>query len=190
MRRIAFLIDRRSVLWAAGIVVTTAAFLGTVTASQMRQMAALKTSIEARQNNLTAGAGDSRAIAQLEQILDQLAVDNPALEEEVPREADLDRLLQTLERFADARGLRPDMIQPGEPLVFPEVTALPITMRVRGRFPAVFDLVKDIQSMSRLTRFERFSANRLPPPTKEIEASPSEEMVTAELKFRVFYSPV
>ncbi|HOW72254.1 MAG TPA: type 4a pilus biogenesis protein PilO [Phycisphaerae bacterium] len=190
MRRIALLIDRRSVLWAAGIVVATAAFLGTVTAGQIRQMAALKAVIEARQNNLTAGTCDSRAIAQLQQTLDQLALDNPALEEEIPREANLDRLLQTLERFADTRGLRPDLIQPGEPLVFPEATALPITMRVRGRFPAVFALVKDIQSMSRLTRFERFSANRLPPPTKEAEASPSAEMVTAELKFRVFYNPV
>ncbi len=177
MSTIRISIDRRSILWATGILVATAAFGGLVVRPQLGRLATLSAMIDREQAEITVGQNSPQSIAQLQQEVEELARRAAQFDRQIPRDADLGGFLQSLAEFAQAHQLRPDSIKPGVPVAYAEVTGLPIAIRVRGPFQAIFDWVKDIEQLPRLTQMERCAV------TAEAES----DAVTAELDFRVFF---
>ena len=178
MRKTRFRIDKRSVLWSVGMAAVTAGFLFLATGAQIERISDLKAQIADEREELTACQKSPQSIACLQGEVRGLTVATANFDEQIPKKPDVGTLLQKLAWFTQSRNLRPESIKPGEPAAFSEVTALPILMRVRGPFPAIFALVKDIEQMPRLTQVERFVV------TKDEN---EEAAVSAELAFKVFF---
>ena len=155
-----------------------AGFLFLATGTQIQQMSDLKAKIADEREELTISQTSPQSIARLQAEVRQLMEATANFQDRIPNESDLGNLLQKLTGFAQSRNLRPESIKPGEPVAFSEVTSLPILMRVRGPFPAIFALVKDIEQMPRLTQVESLVVT-----TNENE----EATVSAELAFKVFF---
>ena len=156
----------------------TAGFLFLATGAQIERISDLKDQIADEREELTASQKSPQSIARLQGEVRVLTVATANFEEQIPKKPDVGTLLQKLAWFTQSRNLRPESIKPGEPAAYAEVTALPILMRVRGPFPAIFALVKEIEQMPRLTQVERFVV------TKDEN---EEAAVSAELAFKVFF---
>jgi len=169
--------DKRSILWAAGMSAITVAFLVLATGAQIQRINDLQSQIVDEREELTINQNSPESIASLQNEVRQLLKTTANYEERVPVESDLGALLQKLAWFAQSRNLRLESVKPGDPATFSEVTALPIRMQVRGPFPAVYAMVKDIEQMTRLTQVDRLEV------TKETDEA---GIVTAEFTFKVF----
>lgn len=170
-------LDRRSILWIVGILVATAAFCGMIVRPQFGRLVSLNAMIDREHTEITSGRNSPQSIAQLQQEVEELSRLASRFDEQIPREADLGKLVQTLAAFAEAHQLRPDSIKPGAAVTYSDVTGLPIAIRVRGPFQAIFELIKSIEQSPRLTQMERCA----------VIADNDGKAVTAELDFRVFF---
>jgi len=178
--------ERQSVLWAIGMAFVAGLFFALVTRGQFHHLAGVKANIATERQELAVRQQSPQAIAALTREVNQLETKVPDFDAHIPREANLADVLQKLAQFAQAHDLRSDSIQPGDPEYYAEVTALPISMKVKGNFPAIFALIKDIETMPRLTRLERFSVRHQQDlPDKEKNAE-TERPIVAELYFSVF----
>lgn len=176
-----FNLDKSSVLWTLGIAGATVAFVGVVTLGQYRSLDAIKDHIAAEQARLNASRNSPRSIATLQTDVAALAKQTGDFDRQIPREPDLGEVLRSLAQFAEAHDLRPDSIKPGEPTAFNKVSVLPVEVRIRGTFPAIFAMVRDIEAMPRLTHVVRCDI------TADEQPQGQEQTVTAELDFQVFY---
>jgi len=177
VKKISFNLDKRSILWTLGMTAATAGFLVLATGAQLQRMSDLKAQIADEQNALDINRKSPESISSLQKEVRELAKTAANYDERIPIESDLGAILQKLAWFAQSRNLRLESVKPGEPVAYSDVTALPILMRVRGPFPAIFAMVKDIEQMPRLTQVERLVVT-----TNQSE----EAAVSAELAFKVF----
>jgi len=160
-----------------GMTTITAGFLLLATGAQIQQMTDLKTQIADQREELTLNQKSPESIASLQVEVRELMKTTANFDQRIPVESDFGALHQKLAWFAQSRNVRLESVKPGEKASFSEVTVQPIMMRVRGPFPAIFAMVKDIEQMPRLTQVERLVV------TKETD---EEGTISAEFAFKVF----
>jgi Tfp pilus assembly protein PilO len=97
---------------------------------------------------------------------------------QIPPTDELSSFMQELARRLDAHGLHPDSIRPGKPVASDQIVALPIAFTVQGPFPALYDMMYEIESMTRLTQVEHFMT--------EVDDGPTGS-ATASIRLRVFF---
>lgn len=170
-----------SVWWTLAVGAAVTAYLLLAALPQAGRMKALSRGVSRQQAELAARAESLDALARANREVGALAERVADFNVRIPEQPLLGSFLEELARVAQDHKLQSDAIQPGEPVRSHEVVALPITLKVRGPFSAVHDLVRDIEQMPRLTRFEQFkvSADTERPGT-----------VKADLSLKVFYGPL
>lgn len=178
MNRITIITDRRSLLWSLAIIAGTAGFLWFVTRSQASHMTALQAAIEQEREELADGQKSPQSIARLGEEVDALGAKTENFKARIPADSELGEFLQKLSQAAETHGLRPDSIKPGDPEVYAEITALPIAMRVRGPFTAVFALIKELEAMPRLSQIDRLTT---------VSDEGAGGVVSVELDFKIFF---
>lgn len=172
--------DSRSLLWAAAVLAGSAAFCLLVAWPRMARARELGVQVQSERADMAARYQSLEAIARSEKEATVLTARAANFSERIPSEPQLGGFLEELARLAQKRGLQSDTIQPGEPVRWAEVVALPITIKLHGSFAGVHGLLQDIEHMPRLTRFEQF---------KVITEEKHPGVVAAEMSLRVFYLP-
>lgn len=169
---------RKTQLWTVAIAVVAMVFVTTVTTRQFRHLHRIETelgeiqrAVESRDRHELELARLNENIARLEALVLQGG-------RSIPRNADLGDFVRDLSRMADRCGVVPGEIRPGEPRAEERVKALPVTFRIQGTGKAVFDLIQNIERMTRLTRFEHLAART---------SSKRDGDVEAEVRVSVFY---
>lgn len=171
-------LDKNMMAWTAGVVVISAVYLGLVTRSQMQRLSVAVAEVREEQA-AAAGSGqihDETRILQAQ--VDELAARLSRVGAQVPDDEQLGTLLEALSRHAQRLGLRADQVQPGKPIRSKRVVALPLSFTLHGPFQAMFELLKDIERLDRLTLIERFEARMTPESAGD---------VTAEVNLKVYY---
>lgn len=172
--------DNRSLLWATAIVAASSAFAWFVAGPQMAKARSLAGDVQTEQIALASRSHSLELIAKARKDAAALAARVADFEQRIPAEPKVGDFLEELARLAQKRDLQADTVQPGEPITTADVVALPIAIQVHGSFSGIHGLLKDIEHMSRLTRFEQLKA------TTDAEHA---GLVTAELNLRIFYLP-
>ena len=171
-------LDRQAITWTLGVLAITAGFVLVITRAQFRRFDEVKTLIKGEQTELTLGRSTPQANESVRQEVKQLAARVGNYDAMVPEQANVGLFLEELARFAHARSIVQDAIEPGAPLETDGIAALPITLRLRGSFSSVYGFIQDIEHMKRMTQVERFK-------TTVSDEKPGE--VSADLKLHVFY---
>lgn len=170
-------LDKHTLIWTGGIAGATALALLAVTRPQMQRISQTVADVNQQQTEELASAELVHLIAELEAEVAKLSETSANFDERVPQGEQLGAFLEELARAASSHDLQAGDIQPGKPVRSKDVVALPITFRVQGPFREVFDFVKAIEGMERLTLVERF--------TTELDKNSGD--VSAELRVKVYY---
>lgn len=171
-------LDKRTLCWTAGVLAAVAGYYWLAAGPQFNRLGQVAAAIDREHSEIAIGSSSPRSIALLQDEVERLTQRTVGFEEMIPQDAELGDLLQKLAEFTQAHALRPDTIKPGSPMSCAEVAAMPIMLRVHGPFKDIFELIKDIERMPRLTQMQR---------CKLTADSDNMEQVTAELEFRVFH---
>jgi len=166
-------VDKTTVIWTGAVLAVTAGFLTLVTRPQMRRLAEVERQIRADRSAVEEQQQRAQLAKELEGEVAQASAQVADLETRLPQQEMLGTFLEQLARFTEAHKLRPDEIQPGQPVRSAKAVALPIVFRVRGPFPAIYGLMQDIERLPRLTQIESFEAKTVPddPGTAQAEVS-------------------
>ena len=92
--------------------------------------------------------------------------------------AALGDFLQDLASRATRCGLEPSEIRPGETIGVEGIYAMPLAFAVRGKGSAVYALIREVETMKRMTRIDRFSVKA------DVE---HEGIVEAQVSMRIYY---
>jgi Tfp pilus assembly protein PilO len=170
-------LDKESLLWTGLILAGTCGFLALVTRPQAAKLQRASTRLTREKADREASPAMLEAIDRLEGEVKTLSTETASFDAQLPTRDDLGAFLESLARRAEARGLRPQAVEPGKPVRSGGLAALPIGFTVQGSFASVHALIQDIEQMPRLTRVDRFEA-------RMDEEQP--ESVVAEVDLRIF----
>lgn len=170
--------DKQTLLWAAGIATGMGLLLSLVTWPQFEQMHALRRDIEAARSDSRQGQAGAATLRKLDEELQRLSEEASDFSRKLPERDELGPFLEQLAHRAELRRLFSKEVRPGNPETGDKVVSLPIDWNVSGPFDQVFGLLRDIESLPRLTRIERLNV-----------ALDREEAakVTADIRLRVFF---
>jgi Tfp pilus assembly protein PilO len=169
-----------SLLWAGAILAGSAGFVFFVARPQMARVRTLTGTAQSERAVLASRYLSLETISKAQQETATLTAKVADFEKRIPAESNVGDFLEELARLAQKRGLQPDTVQPGEPIRGDDVVALPIAIKVHGSFSGIHGLLRDIEHMPRLTRFEKFNA------VVDTEYSGD---VAAELNLKIFFLP-
>jgi Tfp pilus assembly protein PilO len=171
-------LDKHTLLWTAGVVAVSAAFFLLVIRRDFqrvdRAMAELTSEAREHRHNVQ----ERSASAVLQKQVNALVAQVANFETRVPQEEMLGSFVEDLARAAQKHQLRADAIEPAASVRSSQVSATPVTVKVRGSFPQVYALLRDLEHMPRLTQVERFK-------TQMLADKPG--IVAAEIRLNVFY---
>lgn len=173
-----FTCDMRSAAWAFALLAATVAFTSWIVRPQVHRMRELASLTESERADLADRSASLEALARAEREVADLRVRTGDFADRIPDHPAMGGFLEDLARVVQKHRLQSEAVQPGDPLPAAETVALPIAVKVRGSFPAVFGLLQDLERMPRLTRVEHFAAKAEPD---------SPGTVSAEMTVRVFY---
>ncbi len=150
-------------------------FCGMIVRPQLGRLVSLNAMIDREHTEITSGRNSPQSIAQLQQEVEELSRLAYRFASRFARGglgwacADTSRL-----RGGPSTGPTASSPSGGDLL---GCQGLPIAIRVRGPFQAIFELIKSIEQSPRLTQMERCA----------VIADNDGKAVTAELDFRVFF---
>lgn len=170
--------DKQTIAWTSGIIALTAGFLFLVTGSQLKQTRGLIAQINSERSQLAVTRHNLQSVAALQQEVNQLAAETADFDAQIPVEEMQGAFVTELARLAQRHNLKPSEIKPGEVIRSAEVSALPITFKVRGPFPAVHKLLQDLEAMPRITQIQQFKS-------EADEENP--DQVLTEVSLRIFF---
>lgn len=168
----------QELIWTVGIAAVTVAYLSLVTRPQVWELSDLSRQIAAARGEQNQDHLEEQALDELTREIDRLSARAAQYSVMVPREEMLGTFLEELARITQDNQLRTEHIEPGKPVRSQQVVALPIALGVRGPFPAVFGMIRDIERMDRLTQVEMLQTSTTP-------ESPGTTL--AELRLKVFF---
>ena len=167
-------------LWSGAILAASAAFGFFVTWPQMVKVRALAARVQSEKAELASRYQSLEVIAQAQKSTAALTARVADFDQRIPAESKVGDFLEELARLVQNRDLRPETVQPGEPIRSPEVIALPIAIKVHGSFSGIHGLLQDIEHLPRLTRFDQFNVILDP-------EHPGD--VTADMNLKIFFLP-
>lgn len=169
--------DGHSVIWTAGVLSASGAFLCLVTLPQIQRLTEATALLEASEVELSGGLSSDQIAPHLQRELDQLAAQAARFEQQIPAQEALGMFLEAVARSAEEHKLRADTIEPGQPLRSQQVASLPIRLKVRGAFPELHAFIRDVEQLPRLTQIERF----------KVTLDPEQPgVVAADVELRIF----
>ena len=148
--------DRTSLLWAGGILVTTALFSLVLVRPQFSRLADLYAQIAQTNETLATTENCIEEATLLHKEIRGLTKETANFDALVPIKANQGLLLQNLDHLAQTHNLRPESIQPGKPTRYAKVSSLPIRVRLSGAFEDVYGMIHDATHMDRIVHSERF----------------------------------
>lgn len=104
----------------------------------------------------------------------------------IPEGSDVAGLIGDLSAMLDEVGLASREITTGQSESLQEASAMPMTVTLRGAFPAVAEAVHRIESLPRLVRVKRLRVSSNQPRNGEVDRSGS---VRADILIDVFFAP-
>jgi len=171
-------IDKHTTIWCLGISAIAGGYLFFVAKPQMARIRSAKAAIELGNAQNIANEADRELRSQLQKEVNTLIMLTEAYEEKIPGSQQLGTFLEELARLAKAQRLLLGKVEPGAPIHAPEGTALPIAFEVQGSFIAVFEFIKDIEHMPRMTHVESFTCEG---------DFKDPGMVTVDITVKIFY---
>lgn len=170
--------DKQALIWTGAFAAITAGYLLGVARPQASRLRGLSRQIQSNRTAQQAGQAELDALASLQPELDRLAALAADFSLKVPHDEGLGALLEDLARFSERNHLHTERIEPGQPIRSEQVVALPIALGVRGSFPGIHGLIRDIERMPRLAQIGWLK-------TQTDEENPG--IASAELTLRVYY---
>jgi len=104
----------------------------------------------------------------------------------IPASSDVAGLIGDLSAMLDSVGLAQREITTGQSDTLDEASSMPMTVTLRGPFPAVSEAVRRIESLPRLVRVKRLRVASSQPRSGEVDRSGE---VRADILIDVFYAP-
>lgn len=104
----------------------------------------------------------------------------------IPESSDVAGLIGDLSSMLDAVGLGQREITTGQSESLEEASSMPMTVTLRGPFPAVAEAVRRIESLPRLVRVKRLRVASNQPRSGEVDRSGE---VRADILIDVFFAP-
>jgi len=154
-------------------------------APQQRKLSQLRAAVGTLEAQLTHQTLD---LAELSSVEEQLRRANELLADyrtRIPETAEVGDFVEEVSAIAERLGLRHQNIVPLAPERYGTVTALPIRIGFGARFPALFDFLREIESLSRVARVTGLVVERV-----EAEGQPVDyiagELIT-ELTMQIYY---
>ena len=170
--------DKLTVIWTGAIIAITAGFLLLVTRTQINRLGELADEIQAERTAQVSDRQDVHVIEGLQREVDELTARCADLDKQIPKRDMFSTFMEDLARFTNARNLRSEGIQPGQPVRSAKIVAQPIEFSVRGPFQEVYGLIQDIERMPRLTQIENLKT--------EIDQDSLED-VCAKVSMKIFF---
>lgn len=150
-------IDRGTArLWAA-LLGMLAVFAGAVLVPYGIKDARLRERIEAARADLGIGEVDNAGLVRLYGEVEDLREQVGGRGQYVPNEDEISLVLQDLSRLINAPGVTGQEIVTHKAKMFLDYNILPIRMQFSAPFATAFDLVKRIESLSRVVRVDGLS---------------------------------
>ena len=163
----------------------TAGFYFLLFAPQQRKLSGLRASLEALEDQLDR---QTLNLAELPEVEAQLQRINELLADyrtRIPETAEVGNFVEEVSAIAERLGLRHRNVVPLAPERYGAVTALPIRISFEARFPALFDFLREIESLPRVARVTGLVVER--PQAEEQPVDYVEGEFTTELTMQVFY---
>ena len=130
--------------------------------------------------------GGPEVISTLTDKLNELRTNFGDRTRTIPEESNIADLMGLLARELNALGLEDREVTTGAPSALDEADSMPMSVKVTGPFPAVFEAVRRVEQLDRLVRVQKFRAA-----TRRSRSgdAPRDGIVEAELLIDVFYAP-
>ncbi|MCA9293384.1 MAG: type 4a pilus biogenesis protein PilO [Phycisphaerales bacterium] len=104
----------------------------------------------------------------------------------IPRDSNIADLMGSLADELNRLGLTDREVTTGTPTSLDEADSMPMAVKVKGPFPAVYEAVRHIEQLDRLVRVQKFRAAT---GRASRDDSNRDGIVEAELLIDVFYAP-
>ncbi len=159
---------RVDLAFGGGLLVVVAAAVFLVYMPQMRRIRAA----EARARELRQALAKTDQVAmdeqQIEETIKQINQHLKNFDTRLPSAAEIDQFLEQISAIAAKHHISLDLVKPGDITVRPLYADLPISIEGSCRFPDLYQLLKDINQMPRLTKVKdlRFQARPDNAPSK------------------------
>ncbi|MFW6133273.1 MAG: type 4a pilus biogenesis protein PilO [Planctomycetota bacterium] len=143
---------------------------------QHRKVQAARADIAAARNDLQQNARLASVVPMMIRRVEQMRrLYDKDWEKKLPAQTNLGQFVRQISHFRDVEGLSGSLIEPGSPEQTNLYNALPITMRVRGRFEALGRFLRRLEEMDRLVRIREMSI------TTESDETPVEVEVMMQM---------
>lgn len=142
---------------------------------------------ELLRDELSRPASDPELIERLSAELERLRALGASGMTPIPESSDVASLVRELSMLLESIGLREREITTGAPRELAEASAMPMSVMVRGGFPAIAEAVRRIESLPRLVRVQRLRVSRDTGGSSGPDWSGEE--VRADLMIEVFFAP-
>lgn len=151
-----------------------------------RDFRALEREIETKRAELSNPGDGPEAIEKLATDLAALRKFGDERMTPIPSESGVAQLVRELSLAFDELGLRDREITTGGAKPLEEASAMPMTIMLGGKFPAIHRAVTQIESLNRLVRVQRLRIATEKPTTQGFDRS---GRVRADVLLDVFYAP-
>lgn len=144
--------QRAVVLGVAGVAALIAL---AATIPARRQATLIQRDIDQTTRALVREQVDSAAVRRLAERVDELEAQLAGVDRVVPDSVELASLFGDLSGFLGAEGVAGGAIEQGNARQEAAYTIIPVVMTFKGDFPAVFEVVRQIESLHRIVRINR-----------------------------------
>ncbi len=171
--------NRRMHLWTVALMVAAGVFLATVSVRQYSRLRELEGQLRLAKSE---ALDRDRLDQQIQQLNEQILSLHQRMNHEgviIPARSELGPFLQEVAHLIEEQGLRPQEVQPEAVTTRASIRIQPVTFRVEGTGYAIYELIRGIEAMSRLTRFESFKAG---------PAADAPGWIQAEIRVNLFFT--
>ena len=152
-----------------------------------QQRAFYVTDLDRKRTTLTALAQHSASIAQLETQLGELHGAIDLFERKLPRQREVDRILNDVWELGKHNDLRPRSVRPLKSEQAGTCTEQPIELTFDGEFPGFLAFLRDLEASDRIVRVTQIELAKSSART----SSPKDERppMTAKLTLNIYFEP-
>ncbi len=155
-------IEKDIMITALAVALCGAAFAALSWWPRSNERAALAAGIEADKRQLGVDRKGVQGLDELREHVGELREAARSANKIVPHTSDLADVLRRLNSELLAQGMSHQEIQTQAIVSGADFNVIPLSMRFQGDYPGIFEFVKNIEGMNRLTRVNRLDVSGVP----------------------------